>query len=382
MNKCIKRLVESLFDDDFDDIVNHNDEVTTITKEIIKIKLPYCESYLSKQWRGEPVYSETDINTDTVAFYTKGDNNKKDYLVDVDFLSTNDFQKFIDELYRWDIKNVLLIYNIGGVRGDMKEAINNIRDFKNINFVGGTLCGVTPKNLYFDYNSIKKEKLFKSVFNIKYHYLDQGNLWFNSCWFDNETTVIKSIDEIKLWNCQNMNDYSFIKKIDTVFENYVYSYKELPKTGNLIGLPNGKYKIQLEIKDLFNRNEPYQPLDGKVKINFVGLPSNCIELDVNIDVQSPEKILPYMSFEGITNEILPNFYFSVGRFSSKIKIPGVRIQLGSYNFKVRQNIWCPTQQQLKKIIKLKDWFLDCYTLEDGPHREYIKPNKKSVKRIV
>ena len=91
MNKCIKRLVESLFDDDFDDIVNHNDEVTTITREIMKIKLPYCESYLSKQCRGEHVYLETDLNTDTVAFYIKGDSNKKDYLVDVNFLSTNAF---------------------------------------------------------------------------------------------------------------------------------------------------------------------------------------------------------------------------------------------------------------------------------------------------
>ena len=91
-----------------------------------------------------------------------------------------------------------------------------------------------------------------------------------------------------------MNDYSFIKKINTLFDSYVYSYKELPKTGNLIGLPNGKYKIQLEFKDIFNRNEPYQPLDGKVKINFVGLPSNCIVLEVRIDVESPEKILPYM----------------------------------------------------------------------------------------
>lgn len=92
MNKCIKRLVESLFDDDFDDIVNHNDndEVTTIGK-MIEIKLPYCESYLSKQCRGEHVYSETDLDTDTVAFYTKGDRNKKDYLVDVDFSSTNAF---------------------------------------------------------------------------------------------------------------------------------------------------------------------------------------------------------------------------------------------------------------------------------------------------
>ena len=85
MNKCIKRLVESLFDDDFDDIVNHDDEVTTITRKIMKIELPYCESYLSKQCRGEHVYSEIDLNTDTVAFYIKGDSNKKDYLVDVDF---------------------------------------------------------------------------------------------------------------------------------------------------------------------------------------------------------------------------------------------------------------------------------------------------------
>ena len=91
MNKCIKRLVESLFDDDFDDIVNHNDEVITIAREIIKIKLPYCESYLSKQCRGEHVYSETDIYTDTVAFYTKSGRNKKNYLVNVKFLSTNAF---------------------------------------------------------------------------------------------------------------------------------------------------------------------------------------------------------------------------------------------------------------------------------------------------
>ena len=91
MNKCIKRLVESLFDDDFDDIVNHNDEVITIAREIIKIKLPYCESYLSKQCGGKHVYSETDRYTDTVAFYTKSDRNKKKYLEKVKFPSANDF---------------------------------------------------------------------------------------------------------------------------------------------------------------------------------------------------------------------------------------------------------------------------------------------------
>ena len=91
MNKCIKRLVESLFDDDFDDIVNHNDEVTTIARKMIEIKLPYCESYLSEQCGGEHVYLETDLNTDTIAFYIKGDRNKKNYLVSVGFPSINDF---------------------------------------------------------------------------------------------------------------------------------------------------------------------------------------------------------------------------------------------------------------------------------------------------
>ena len=172
-------------------------------------------------------------------------------------------------------------------------------------------------------------------------------------------------------------------KSDKIVFNIEYSrpadkkYLKYFTYDNLIQRRNTCY-----FRDLSNINEPYQPLDGKVKINFVGLPSNCINLDVRIGVESPEKILPYMSFEGITNEILPNFYFSAGSFSDKIKIPGVRIQLGPYKFKVRQNIWCPTQQQLEKIIKLKDWFLDCYTLDDGPHREYIKPDKKSVKRIV
>lgn len=90
MNKCIKCLVESLFDDDFDDIVNHNDEVTTIGR-MMEIKLPYCESYLSKQCGDEHVYTETDMDTDTVAFYTKDDRNKKNYLVNVKFLSTNAF---------------------------------------------------------------------------------------------------------------------------------------------------------------------------------------------------------------------------------------------------------------------------------------------------
>ena len=53
---------------------------------------------------------------------------------------------------------------------------------------------------------------------------------------------------------------AFIKKIKTSFRSNVNSHKELPKTGNLIGLPNGKYQIKLDFRDFGNINEPYQIL--------------------------------------------------------------------------------------------------------------------------
>ena len=86
MNKCIKRLVESLFDDDFDDIVNHNDEVTTITREIMKIELPYCESYLSKHssqcsGRGEHVYLETEFGPNSEPYWNFEDFIDEDYIL-------------------------------------------------------------------------------------------------------------------------------------------------------------------------------------------------------------------------------------------------------------------------------------------------------------
>lgn len=59
------------------------------------------------------------------------------------------------------------MYHIsGGKRGcDMKEAINNIRDFKNINFVGGSLCGVTPK-IYILIIIVLKKKNYLNMYLI------------------------------------------------------------------------------------------------------------------------------------------------------------------------------------------------------------------------
>ena len=391
MNKCVKRLIESLFDDDFEDIVDNRDDLSSdLAGKITKNMLTYCESYLTEQTFSnsyidiknavdKKVHSE--VEGSTVAFYyeTKNPEEPKVYLTHVSFRLLNDAQKFIDELNEFSISNVLLRYNLEVgryVNAKDSDAINNIIDLKNINFISAGLKGVYPKNFYVNGDAIKEENLYSAVFD-EHNYYYKGDVGINllRCWIDNETVDIESVDSISLMECYNMNDYSFIKKINTSFRNDVYSYKGLPKTGNLTGLPNGTYRAQLEFNDERTVNQPYQPLDGKVKINFVGFPSNCSELTARIR-QMPWRALPYMSFEGITMENLPKFNFEACGFPGKNY--GIMIQLGPYKFEANCRRWKPTKPQWKTILTSKDWFLDCYSSKDGPHREYVEPDNKEA----
>ena len=391
MNKCVKRLIESLFDDDFEDIVDNRDDLSSdFAGKIMKNMLKYCESYLTEQTFSnsyidiknvvdKKVHSE--VEGSTVAFYyeTKKPEEPKVYLTHVSFRRLNDAQKFIDELNEFSISNVLLRYNLEVgryVNAKDSDAINNIIDLKNINFISVGLKGVYPKNFYVNGDDLKEEKLYSTVFE-EHNYYYKGDVDINllRCWIDNETIDIESTDSISLMECYNMNDYSFIKKVNNTFRNATYSYKGLPKTGNLTGLPNGKYRAQIEFNDERTVNEPYQPLDGKVKINFVGFPSNCSEFTARIR-QMPWRILPYMSFEGITMQNLPKFNFEAGGFPGKNY--GIMIQLGPYKFEANCRRWKPTKPQWKTILTSKDWFLDCYSSKNGPHREYVEPDNKEA----
>ena len=391
MNKCVKRLVESLFDDDFDDILDNRDDLSSdLAGKIMKNMLTYCESYLTEQTFSnsyidikkvvdKKVHSE--VEGSTVAFYyeIKKPEEQKVYLTYVSFRRLNDAQKFIDELNEFSISNVLLRYNLEvGRYVNMKDsdAINNIIDLKNINFISVGLKGVYPKNFYVNGDDLKEKKLYSTVFyEHNYYYKGEVDINLLRCWIDNETVDIESTDSISLMECYNMNDYSFIKKINTSFMNTTYSYKGLPKTGNLTGLPNGTYKAKLVFDDEITVNEPYQPLDGKVKINFIGFPSNCSELIARIR-QLPWRVLPYMSFEGITMQNLPKFNFEAGGFPGKNF--GIMIQLGPYKFEANCRRWKPTKPQWKTILTSKDWFLDCYRSKNGPHREYVEPDNKEA----
>ena len=391
MNKCVKRLIESLFDDDFEDIVDNRDDLSSdLAGKIMENMLTYCESYLTEQTFSnsyidiknvvdKKVHSEVEGTTAAFYYETKNPEEPKVYLTHVSFRRLNDAQKFIDELNEFSISNVLLRYNLEvGRYVNMKDsdAMNNIIDLKNINFISVGLKGVYPKNFYVNGDDLKEKKLYSKVFE-EHNYYYKGDVDINllRCWIDNETIDIESTDSISLMECYNMNDYSFIKKINNTFQNTTYSYKGLPKTGNLTGLPNGTYKARLEFDDERTVNEPYQPLDGKVKINFVGFPSNCSELIARIR-QLPWRVLPYMSFEGITMQNLPKFNFEACGFPGKNF--GIMIQLGPYKFEANCRRWKPTKPQWKTILTSKDWFLDCYSSKNGPNREYVEPDNKEA----
>ena len=210
MNKCVKRLIESLFDDDFEDIVDNRDDLSSdLAGKITKNMLTYCESYLTEQTFSnsyidiknavdKKVHSE--VEGSTVAFYyeTKKPEEPKVYLTHVSFRRLNDAQKFIDELNEFSISNVLLRYNLEVgryVNAKDSDAINNIIDLKNINFISVGLKGVYPKNFYVNGDVIKEEKLYSTVFD-EHNYYYKGDVDINllRCWIDNETINIESTD--------------------------------------------------------------------------------------------------------------------------------------------------------------------------------------------
>ncbi len=400
MNKGIKRLVESLFDDDFDDVIGTTDdnETSNMLNNMSKNMLKWIEQYLTDQTfsarhgvytrcieNDKRVYAEVD--NDTVAFYynTSEKDNPKYYLTYVSFNTLECAKKFIDELEEYSINNVLMRFNVEiGRFGDTKpdEAQQNVLDLKNINFDSIGLKGIYPKNLRIDGDKIKEKKLFETVYN--------SNTWYANtkpkvsvdllrCWIDDSVEII-STDSIGLQECFNMNDYSFIKKVNDTFRNNTYTYQGLPKTYNFIGLPDGNYDIQMELRDERTKQEPYQELDniGK-KINFVGLPK-CDKIWFRTEL-FPWRVLPYISFEGLTMDILPKLDFVAGGFPGKGA--GIWIQLGPYKFAANCRRWKPTKPQWKTILTSKDWFLDCYYEKKGPHHEYVEPsNEESSSELI
>ena len=404
MNKGIKRLVESLFDDDFDDVMDTTGADNASSSEIInnmnRNMLKWCEDFLTDQTfsgrrnfygRFDPndkrVYAE--VEDDSVAFYYNYfDDNKektKSYLTHASFTSIDTCEKFINELDEYSIHNVMLQCNVevgNYANFSDDDAKTNEIDFKNINFFGVIFKGIHPKNYTMDSDKLKNINLFSIVRDTAGFYGPLGpsiQTDINRCWLDDSFNII-SADNVGIQECYNMNDYSFIKKVNKVFRNNTYTYKGLPKTYNFMGLPDGDYEIQMELRDERTKTPPYEELDniGK-KINFIGIPKDVKRVWFRTEIW-PWRVLPYMSFEGITKDMLSKIEFEASGFPGKGA--GVWIQLGPYKFAANCRRWKPTKPQWNTILSTHDWFLDCYYEKNGPHHEYVAPSNEETSKIL
>lgn len=382
MNKHIKLLIESFFDDEIfdspDDLETNLDDLGQLTineivkdleKLLIEINIKNKRSFLSwsiSDIKDQKIHVDIDNDTNTcISYYNSITKQRKEYITSMSITDTNIFNKLINLLSSLNIKNFYtqIVYNNRGI-----DNIQDTLDFKNIQFDGYILKSVNIKNLTVDKNTLYKSYLQKEYksYNLR--------LLLENCTLEN--VQITNADYIKLNKIKNLKDFSFIKKINNELTIKYLTNDDLPECNNLQGLPSGEYKLYINYMydyDNYISEVPVQSLKG--------LPNNLTYVNVDVMLE-PWNFLQYFSFEGLTNEILPNFKFTAHRFKGKNNY--LTVQLGPYNLQVDGRTWKPTKPQYQTIINTQDWFLDCYKTE--PHKEYIPPtytneHKKELKKI-
>lgn len=404
MNKFVRYLIESIFDDSDNDIINDDDTLSDIVmkdieKQLCKIVADYVFSdncwHIMEDIQDKTVYSE--LNGDSISFYYNfrkissrspwGQRDDsfidkaftKKYVNIVEFYDYKELQKFIDILYNNGIKYVAFSIHLqlGGRYSSYAEKYDNVMkntvDFHNIQFANYNLQACHPINITCNKQDIiNNTNYFTDV--IDEHSLNTVEFTTNNVIIDQDTTNIIEVDKLLLQKTFNIKDFLFVKKINIQFELNAYSKEQLASTYNFTGLPNGDYNININYRQVgssYNYKGEFDVEDNKI-INLIGIPNQVKSCKVYSDVH-PTFFLHNFSFEGLTMELLPNFSFTNSGFPGKSD--KLILQLGMFKSTSKWRRWEPTKPQYKTIIATKDWFLDCYLVKNGPHKKYTTPQE-------
>lgn len=385
MNKHIHALCEAFLDPDDDFIFGDNDLDTqdnTMIDDYLDIL--YNEDLKRRTTWIDHHKGSTNISlqyADSNSCYVLYENSENPYdMFQFEITSRNSIEAFNGLLQILKAKGIKYVFNVINIRiGEYDklkkdEVYNNVIDFQGIQFPGGNVYGCHPKNLYINKSDFENNPAYKNAEFLEkyepasYTYSIHYEYHFVNSWID-ETINATDIEGILLQNCWNIKDFSFIKHINSDFKLTIYRGSAAPACGNLYGLPEGNYGIYItygtplrynssDIKDIF-ADMPVQSL--------LYCPKNVRCISLGLD-SSSKYILPHISLEGLTLEMIPSFEFYARGFSGQNSKE--TIQLGPYTIKVRTRTWKPTKEQLKGIIATQDWFLDCYV--DKPNKEYVK----------
>lgn len=393
MNKYIRQLVEGLFDDDDWNEIDNSDD-TDISKKIVAgpalesiKKILYNEHFNQKYgWYNSDKYEKEiyeEIDGESIAFYfneIKGNNKEKNYITHLDLdeeYSLKDANQFFENLEIIGIKYVMMTVCVRQERYAYMSADQAAQykvDFRNIQFISITANGINPINVTCNQSEIMSQSLYNKVWK-KSNY-DSTTNYINftmnrSYW--NDTINIEDVGYITLQATYNLQDYSFIKKITKKFELNPYGPDQVAACNNLQGLPKGNYEVSITYYGDYN-DEAYVNMPRQ---SLVGIPTTVSNIKMRLNVK-PWIILNKISFEGLTPEMQSRFDFNASKFPGKYK--PLNIQFGPYKLQFTGKNWKPNKPHLTQILKLKDWFMDCYS--ETPHEEYHAPDNEETKKVL
>lgn len=230
MNKLIKKLVESLFDD-IDDIVDTNIQNDKISKEIVNQDIkdiqkyqPYDvtkfpEDYIdfeheTKLYKIGDIYIQTALKN---TYYIKYYNEVKKFAINCKFKGYDNFDIDTVEIYSFDMMASGTFFKkcILQINGNVIE--NMIFDIRQ-----------EPNEIYnyeFLYNNYHGKALYMNIFYLINAYIDNNYVIKN---------IIINVDQIQLYCIKNIclgfdikSDIFNINKISPIKDEYINTYKNI-----------------------------------------------------------------------------------------------------------------------------------------------------------
>ena len=373
-------LYEGLFDDD--ELFSTDDGTEEIGEILIQNEIDEILKLLAKPffengsfWNSKPtekkLYAKYD--KDSICFYYNTADGVK-YVSQILIHSNNsehfnDIQNIINKLSTLGITYVFTDLCLRNYT-DIKTI-----DLKDIQFLSYIFYGMNINNMVVDFDSKENHEYMKYYLTSTYKTTTDIYMSISlvNCQL-NDNILINRANTINLEYVSNINDFSFIKKINDGLHIQYSGITTLPKCNSLKGIPDGDYKLHVEYKIPSNKNDTYENINLQT---LEGIHNNLNKIQVDI-YEYPIKFLQHFSFKGLTLDILPKFEFNAYRFPGKSTV-GYYVQLGPYLLTVNSRKWHPTKPQYQTIINTQNWFLDCY--KETPHKEYIEPEYEDEKDI-
>lgn len=344
-------LNEGFFDDIEDDIMSDHQE--TIAKNIQDIADNKTVKTIEEELT-ELFNIRDNLHNDVQVKCTYDDNGvftvqtNKNYCIEIPVSHGQKVQHVFD-----------MLKNLNCTLFQMNSALtihcdNNNLDYVEIDFYnipiscGIQLIKVRPKNLQLIYKPV----------NLKNQYRYWLYCKLAGCDLTYQNSISIECNKCDMMYCVNIKDFSFLKEIKDDFSFTFVDSLQFPQTYNFTGLPNGKYKI-----DINHQPKSDAIYDGT--ISLIGIPDDITQL-IYDGIKHPISTLANFSLEGLTKELSDKSTFSFSGFYNKTTV----VQIGPYKSIPKIRSYKISKKILDYVVKSHDYYIDCYEESTGPNKAY------------